>query len=142
MCYILFRSINCINITKQWRNGYHWEEIQHQGEGNGTSSIEVNITESTTECSYNEPKYCYDFTPDMVALYAQTAGWILLAVVICGVLLKVLTHWIACISMDPQVNVSTSVKVATDSAEVGHSGDNSKTIDRNEYDYMRVKFYV
>ena len=131
---ISLQSMICMNVTKELHSESHHDKETHnkfQEEGHTTSSFTIhdNSTSYRT-CFYNE-KNCYAHTYDMVAILAQTGGWILFAVVLCGILLKILTRFFNHINRNDRNVAASSL-----------NNDIRDKQNINKHDYLTVEQYL
>ena len=73
----------------------------HEGKSNGSvisnATTETNNLNITTKyyCSSKHLQYCNNYIRNIIILYTKTGGWILLAIVLCGVFFQLLSSLMA-----------------------------------------------
>lgn len=67
--------------------------------GNNTEIKSSNVTKKVVyirhRCSYKHLRYCHRYIKSSFYLYTNSGGWILLAIVLCGIFFQALSHLMA-----------------------------------------------
>ena len=97
---------SCMKITKSLTN--ESQTIERNTTLSSNHQLPLHI-----KCSIKNPDYCHGYVRNVIAMYTQTGGWIMLAVVLCGILLQIASHVVAFVNGDERTNAIAAAAHAT-----------------------------